>query len=168
MVAGFLAGYLEKEGFDLIFCGTRTLDGDTSHIPSQVAELLNMNVMNHVVKVAESQQSEEEVTVKVKDETESLLFAIDLPAVIALSSDSKYKLPFVKYEDRKKDVSDRLTIITNDDLHLALEETGLEGSKTKVVRTYPKHCEYKEKKVVQNDEQGIEYVYEYLKEKGFL
>ena len=106
-----------------------------------------MNVMNHVVKVAESQQSEEEVTVKVKDETESLLFAIDLPAVIALSSDSKYKLPFVKYEDRKKDVSDRLTIITNDDLHLALEETGLEGSKTKVVRTYPKHCEYKEKKL---------------------
>ncbi|BDZ84395.1 electron transfer flavoprotein subunit beta [Claveliimonas bilis] len=168
VTAKILAGYLEKEGFDLIFCGTRTLDGDTSHIPSQVAELLNMNVMNHVVKVAESQQSEEEVTVKVKDETESLLFAIDFPAVIALSSDSKYKLPFVKYEDRKKDVSDRLTIITNDDLHLALEETGLEGSKTKVVRTYPKHCEYKEKKVVQNDEQGIEYVYEYLKEKGFL
>ena len=33
VTAKILAGYLEKEGFDLIFCGTRTLDGDTSHIP---------------------------------------------------------------------------------------------------------------------------------------
>lgn len=163
-----LSECIKKYDCSIVLCGVHSLDGDTAHIPSQLAELLDMNIMSNITKIKEEEYPDREIQVEVKDEGQSLLYAVDCPAVLGISSDSKYKLPFPRYEDRKKDVSGQLEIITNDDLGFLETETGLHGSKTKVVKTYPKKMKKEEKVVVQNDEAGIEYVYEFLKEKEFL
>lgn len=170
VTASILSRYLSREAYDLVLTGTRSLDGDTEHIPSQVAEILHMPVMTHVTKVEMGENAssvEDEIQVEVQEE-EILEFLVKLPAVLGICAESKYKLPFIKYDDRKKDVSDRLAIITNRDLAFSAEEIGFEGSKTKVINTYPKKPKHKEKRIVQIDEQGIAYVYDFLKEKGFL
>ncbi len=180
VTAKILSRALEGDGYSLVLTGTRSLDGDTAHIPSQVAEFLWMPVLTHVTKIGISLRDEvddriesrksgvREVRARVQEEEETLEFLIDLPAVLGICRESGYKLPFVRYDDRKKDVSNRLTVLSNEELGFEFGETGLGGSRTKVIRTYPKKLESKEKKIVRNDEQGIAYVYEYLKEKGFL
>lgn len=180
VTAKILSRALERENYKLVLTGTRSLDGDTAHIPSQVAEFLQMPVLTHVTKIGvpardgavdqtESQGTVgREIWAEVQEEEEKLEFLSELPAVLGICSESGYKLPFVRYDDRKKDVSDRLSVLSNQELGFDPGETGLEGSRTKVIRTYPKKMENREKKIVQNDEQGITYVYEYLKEKGFL
>lgn len=45
-----LAKALEKTGkYDLIFCGRRSLDGETGQIPIQIAEMLNIPVVTNVI-----------------------------------------------------------------------------------------------------------------------
>lgn len=171
VTAAILSRALAREAYDLVLTGTHSLDGDTAHIPSQVAEFLQMPVMTHVTKIERPEDlpgAPGEIRAEVQEDDETLEFLVELPAVLGVCSESGYRLPFVRYDDRKKDVSDRLTVLTNKELGFAPEDTGLEGSRTKVIRTYPKKLENKRKQIVRNDEQGIAYVYDYLKEKGFL
>jgi electron transfer flavoprotein beta subunit len=91
-----------------------------------------------------------------------------LPGILSLDRESGYKLPYVKYEDFQKDVSGTLTIIGNQELGFAKEEIGSEGSLTEVVRTYKKSFETRDRSIVQNDDEGIEDVFNFLLEKGFL
>lgn len=163
-----IARCIERYGSDIIFTGTHSLDGDTAHVPCQVAELLDMNVMGNVVEVVEDQISDTHIRFKAKDDDQYLVFEMKLPAVLAVSSESKYKMPFVKYENIHKDVTDSIVILTNKELGFDDTQVGLAGSKTKVVKTYPRQCSAREKVVVSTDEQGIEYVYQFLKEKGFV
>ena len=95
-------------------------------------------------------------------------YAIPFPAVLSVRKESKYKLPFVRYADLELDVSDKLQIITNKELNTSAASIGIQGSATRVVKTYMQTYESKEKVVVQNDEEGIEVVYNFLKEKGYL
>lgn len=155
-------------GYDLILAGCHSLDGDTAHIPCQTAELLDINVMSGIVKIQEEKSWDGTVQFEVKANGQSMEFLMELPAALAISSESKYKLPFVRYDDLKKDVGEHISILTNKELGFEEHETGLAGSKTKVVKTYVKQCRKTEKAVVRNDKQGIEYVYEFLKDKGFV
>ena len=66
--------------------------------------------------------------------------------LIGLNKNSKYKLPFVRYDDLKKEVDDRIEIIDNDKLKFSQDEIGLLGSPTKVVKTYVK--EMQKKKII--------------------
>lgn len=163
-----LSRCIENCGFDLILSGAHSMDGDTAHIPCQIAELLDINVMSNVVRIQEDKLSEADVLIEAEMEDEILTLAMNQPAVIGMSPDSKYKLPFAKYEDLKKDVSAYLRIVTNKELSFPNNEVGLAGSKTKVVSTYPKQCRREEKTVVHNDDAGIAYVYQFLTEKGFI
>lgn len=163
-----LAKCMEKYEFDLILCGTRSMDGDTSHVPSQVAELLDVNIMSGVVKLLEDEEPVRTIRIETEDDERHMTFALRLPAVLGITKESGYKLPFARYEDRKKDVSEQIRVLSNLDLGFEEAETGLAGSKTKVVRTYPKTFAQEEKRIVRTDEAGTEYVYQFLKEKGFV
>lgn len=163
-----LAKCIERDSFDMIFCGSHSMDGDTAHVPSQIAELLGINVISNIVKVTEDESMYMGMRAEVADDEKRMLFAVKLPAVFGIAKESKYKLPFVRYDDRKKDVSGQVSVLTNQDLGFCEKETGLTGSKTRVVRTYPQKLSREEKVIVQNDDAGIEYVYQFLKEKGFI
>ena len=163
-----LAKGIELNGFDLVIGGTHSLDGDTGQVLPQVAELLDAEIMSHVTEIRRNEQADRGILAEAEDGKKKLTFSISLPAVIGISGESGYKLPYIRYDDWKKDLSDRLKVLTNRELCFGEGETGLAGSRTRVLRTYPKKFSDKEKRVVQNDEAGIEYVYQFLLEKGFL
>jgi electron transfer flavoprotein beta subunit len=163
-----IARYLEGEIFDCIFSGTHSLDGDTSHIPAQLAELLQISQMSNIINIQEDSLEKESVIVEVDSEKTFSKYEIELPAILSVQKESKYKLPFVKYKNLELDVKDKLAVVTNQELAFSEDEVGLEGSLTKVSRTYVKKLNKKEKIIVCNDDDGIEVVYQFLKDKGFV
>lgn len=163
-----IANYLEDEEYDLILTGSHSLDGDTAHIPSQIAELLHLGQLSNIVKVYEESLENDTVIVEVDCEKTFSKYEIALPCILSIGKASKYKLPFVKYKDLELYVRDRISVITNEELEFPEDEVGIEGSLTKVNRTYAKELHKKEKVVVLNDDEGIEVVYKFLKVKGFV
>ena len=163
-----IARYLEGEEFDYIFTGTHSLDGGTAHIPSQIAELLKISQLSNIVNVYEESLENDSVVVEVDCEKTSSKYEMALPCILSIGKDSKYKLPFIKYKDLELKVIDRILVITNNELEFSKEEVGIEGSLTKVNRTYTKELHKKEKITVRNDDAGIEVVYKFLKAKGFV
>lgn len=163
-----LSHYLKDKEFDCILTGTNSLDGDTSHIPSQIGELLGLNQMSNITKIDLARFKKTKAVIEVENGENVLTYAMQLPAILSLRKESDYKLPYIEYENMSLDVSDRLDIISNQELGLAKEEIGLKGSLTKVVNTYNKNFEEKDKVVVENNEEGIDFVYSFLKKKGFV
>ena len=163
-----IARYLEGEKFDCILSGTHSLDGDTSHIPAQIAELLQISQMSNIVNIQEDSFGKESVIALVDSEKSFSKYEIELPAILSVQKESKYKLPFVKFKDLELDVKDKLSVIGNKELVFSEEEVGIEGSLTRVSRTYVKKLDKKEKVIVRIDEVGIEVVYQFLKAKGFV
>jgi len=159
---------LSDLSYDCVLTGTHAIDGDTSHVPAQLGELLDLPQISNIIKIDEQNFSQNYALIEVDGESSTSSYEVELPAILSISKESKYKLPYVKYEAVSQDVSDKIKIITNETLEFADEEVGLKGSKTKVARTYVKKMTKEDRLVVQNDEAGIELVYQFLKQKGFL
>lgn len=167
-----LGRYLKTQTYDCILTGTHAIDGDTSHVPSQLGEMLNVSQMSNIVKIDEQSllatSEKSNVLVDIDGEYEVSTYEIELPAILSVIKESKYKLPYIKYKDIELDVNDRITIITNESLQLLPQDVGIEGSLTKVSRTYVKKMEKVDQLFLKNDEAGIEAVYTFLKTKGFI
>lgn len=163
-----LSAYLKDQDYDCIFTGTHAIDGDTSHIPAQLAELLSIGQMSHIIEVDENVLSENRVVFQVERDSSVNTYEMILPGILSFSKESKYKLPFIKYENMYRDVQDQIQVITNETLKLPAENTGTMGSLTKVNRTFIKTYEKRDKLIVKNDEAGIEEVYSFLKSKGYV
>jgi electron transfer flavoprotein beta subunit len=144
------------------------LDGDTAHIPSQIAEILQISQLSNIVKVYEESLENDSVIVLVDCEKTFSKYEMSPPSVLSIGKESKYKLPFVKYKDLELNVRDRISVITNEELAFLQDEVGTSGSLTKVNRTFARKLHKKEKMVVRNDDEGIEVVYKLLKDKGFV
>ena len=163
-----LASYLKGKDYDCILTGTHALDGDTSHIPAQVSELLDIGQMSNIIRIAEDLFQKSSVVVDVDSEQTVTTYEMELPAILSLQKESKYKLPHIKYKDLNLDVSHRLTVISNEQLSFNVDEVGIEGSLTKVSRTYVKTYAKKDRVIVTNNDEGIEVVYAFLKAKGYV
>lgn len=163
-----LARYLSNRSYDAILTGTHAIDGDTSHIPPQLAVCLELNQMSGIVWIDENRFNQDSAVFDVDTEGGVTTYEMSLPAILSLTRDSKYKLPYASRKQLESDVSEKLNIITNEELAFDANEVGLNGSKTKVVNTYTKEFEKKDRIVVKADEAGIDFVYRFLKEKGFI
>ena len=163
-----LARYLSHQEYDCILTGTQALDGDTSHIPAQLAERLGMNQISSIMQIDFERFSETECFVIVEHESASITYEVNMPAILSLTRESGYKLPYVKRSNMNKDVKASLSVLNKEDLALSEDEAGLKGSLTKVVRTYTKQYEKRDKNVVKVDEAGVETVFNFLKDKGIL
>lgn len=163
-----LAKYLKNKEFDCILTGTHALDGDTSHVPAQLGELLSLAQLSNVIAIDDTNFSTKNAIVNVDEEKVVSTYRIDLPAIISVQKESKYKLPHIKFKNLTLDVSANITIVSNSDLNFDANEVGIEGSLTQVARTYPKKMEKKERIIVNNDDEGIEVVYRFLKSKGYV
>ncbi|MFW6208927.1 MAG: electron transfer flavoprotein subunit beta/FixA family protein [Spirochaetota bacterium] len=163
-----LARYLSGRQFDVLLTGSHALDGDTSHVPAQIAEELGLEQMSGITAVDPKRFDAQRAVFEVEYERSVVTWEIALPAVLSLDRESGYKLPYVKYEDFQKDVSHKLNFIGNSELGFAAEEVGSQGSLTQVVRTYTQNFETRERSIVHTDDEGIETVFNYLVEKGFL
>lgn len=163
-----LAAYLRSVDFDCILTGSRSLDGDTSHVPAQLAECLDLDQMSGIVRIDPDQFSKDRAVFEVDEDDRVTTYQAALPAVLSLTRESGYKLPYPKYEDLQRDVSGEIQYVTAGDLGFTPETVGLKGSLTKVVKTYDKTFQKRDKTVVGVDEEGIEYVFSFLKEEGYL
>ncbi|MCF7914673.1 MAG: hypothetical protein K9L66_05865 [Spirochaetaceae bacterium] len=163
-----LARYLSTQQFDVLFTGSHALDGDTSHVPAQIGEELGLEQMSGITAVDLEHFDKHRAVFDVEYESSVVTWEMALPGILSLDRESGYKLPYVKYEDFQKDVSDKLTIIGNRKLGFEPGEVGSEGSLTEVVRTYTQSFETRERNIVQTDDEGIEAVVNFLLEKGFL
>lgn len=163
-----LAKVLEQHKSDLILTGTHTLDGDTSHVPAQIAQWLGLPHLSNVISINMNTMDSGRLELSVDHDQEIMTFALKLPAVLSLQKEAPYKLPYVRYEDLNKEVSQRLECISCSELGFKKEEVGFEGSKTKVIKTFVKTLSKKDKQEVTLDEAGLQVVYDFLKEKGVL
>lgn len=163
-----LARYLATTDYDAILTGTHAIDGDTSHIPAQLGALLDLNQMSGIVRIDENQFGQTSAIFDVETEDECVTYEIALPAILSLTRDSAYKLPYASRADLVRDVSANLRVITGQDLAITAGEAGAAGSKTRVAHTYTREYDKKGQIVVQSDDAGVDYVYQFLKEKGFI
>lgn len=163
-----LTKYLKSTDYDCILTGTHAIDGDTSHVPSQIGEILGLAQMSNIIHIDNSQFNESRAVFRVESDDNVSTYEMALPGILSIQKESKYKLPYIKYEDVKKEVDNKIMIITKEDINFEEGEIGLRGSLTKVNRTFVKEYEKRDKVIVKTDDEGIEMVYAFLKEKGYV
>ncbi|MDR1468453.1 MAG: electron transfer flavoprotein subunit beta/FixA family protein [Spirochaetaceae bacterium] len=166
LVRGITMREAEAGRYDLILCGTRSLDGDTSHIPAQIAALLGRPVITGVYRLSLA-EAEGQATAETDDEDSVFTWGLRLPAVAGFVRRRDLRLPFVRYADLDKDVDDRLYRLSNAALGLKPEETGLAGSRTRVERTFAKTLPAKKQTVVYGSGESAAQVLALLRENGF-
>ena len=166
--ATILARYLSQKTFDVILTGTNAVDGDTSHIPAQLGACLELNQMSGIIRIDESGFGPSAAKFDVETDEEITTYQMALPAILSLTRDSKYKLPFPSRQALASDVSGQLKVISNQELALTAEEAGAGGSKTRVVKTFTQEYNQKGHVVVKADDAGADYVCRFLKDKGFI
>lgn len=163
-----IARYLRSRPFDCILTGSHALDGDTSHVPAQIAEVLDLPHMSGIVRLDESCFNSTSAAVEVEDEVSLSTYQVSQPAVLSLVREGSYTLPYPDYDSFHTSVSHKLTMLNCYDLGFSAAEVGLQGSLTNVVTTYKKSYQIRNKTIVTTDTAGIEKVFLYLKEKGYL
>ncbi len=163
-----IGGFLKTREADCIFTGTHSLDGDTSHVPAQIAEVLDLPQMNNVITLDIQELLYGTGLLSVNREGDILQFRMRLPGIISFEKSREYKMPYIRYEDFQRDVSDKMEVLTNGELGFSQEDVGLSGSLTEVSRTFMKTLGKKESITVKTDAPGIEKVYQFLKEKEYI
>lgn len=161
-----LGRYIATRPFDCLLTGSCSLDGGTSQVPALLAEILGLDHMLGIARIDPHRFDATRAVFEVGDDNAVTTYEMAMPGVLSLTREISCKLPYIKLEDMRRDVSDRLTVLTGRDL--GGTETGKPGSQTQVVRTYPKINEKRNGQILGTDEQGITAVFDFLKEKGFL
>jgi electron transfer flavoprotein beta subunit len=166
--ARVLGRYLSQQDFSAILTGTHSIDGDTSHIPAQLGASLNLLQMSGIHKIDETMFEQNIARFDVESEQEITTYQTQLPCILSLTRESGYKLPYASRANLEKDFSSQIQVLTNADLGFLPEEIGLLGSKTRVVETFVKRITQREQRTVCADENGVEYVFRFLTDKGFI
>jgi len=162
-----ISKYLQGRNFDLILSGSHTLDGGTSQVPAQLSRILGIPQMSEIVKVRKVDCDKQYAEVEVAHEDRIDVYRMELPAIVSLTKQSGYKMPFVRFQDIDLNVDDRIQIVSGKDLKLTENETGLSGSKTMVKRTYDWQESGRKTIFVKADAAGMDIVYRFLKDKGY-
>ena len=163
-----LSRYLGGVTYDAILTGTHAIDGDTSHVPSQIAQRLDLDHLNAIQVIDAESFIASRTIVEVEDENSITTYEIAMPSVLSLTRESAYRLPYVRYKDLELDVSERITYLSNGELGFLPDEVGLRGSRTQVISTYAKVYETRAPLLVGSDEEGLDVVYDFLQWNGFV
>ncbi|MDO8107844.1 hypothetical protein Q6348_11625 [Isoptericola sp. b441] len=163
-----LAHHLATRDFDLVLCGTHTLDSGTGQVPAQVAEALDLPLMAGVAELVDLNTEEGWAVVDVDAEDVVLRFRVGLPAVLAFRYAPSRTLPPIGYGDLTRDVAGQVAVLGFDALGMDESELGLRGSLTQVRRIETDALEAKDPIRVRADREGIDEVFRTLAEKGFL
>ncbi len=119
-------------GIDLVFCGSYSLDGSTSQVGPQIAELLDIPDLTHVTALALDGG-----TLRARCATEGgeTIYECDLPALVTFDKEVNVpRLPSMTGIMRA--ASTGVARWTAADLDLAPEEAGLAGSPTQMLNIF--------------------------------
>jgi electron transfer flavoprotein beta subunit len=128
-----LAAAIRKIGaHDLVFCGGYSLDGSTSQVGPQVAELLGLPDLTHVTQIEIKDSS---LRVQCKTEEGPLVCEADLPALVTFSTEAnRPRLP--NMIGVRKAVETAIVTWTASDLGLSPDDVGLKGSPTQMLNIF--------------------------------
>lgn len=128
-----LAAAIRKIGrHDLVFCGGYSLDGSTSQVGPQIAEMLGLPDLTHVVSL---EVAENTLQAACKTEDGPALCEADLPALVTLDAEAnRPRLPSLVGVARAAETP--IVTWTAADLDLKPEEVGLAGSPTRMLNTF--------------------------------
>lgn len=161
-----ISSYLSSTKYDVLLTGTHTLDGGTGHVGPQIAEIMGINQFSNIVSIPSL--TEEYSIVEAFQEEKTYHLKIKNPSVLSVTHQMNLRLGFVRYENIGKSVEDQFELVTNETLQLPAGEIGGKGSPTKVRKNVVVKREQVAHKVVKVDDQGIDEVVQFLKEKGYL
>lgn len=130
-----IAKALERVEYDLILAGRQAIDGDTAQVGPQVAEKLNIPQITYVSEIKSVTNQSIEVVRDYEDYAEVL----EAKFPVLLTTLATMNTPRYGKVDLLWDAYDKeINTITNDDLKLDKEHTGLSGSPTQVKKTFPR------------------------------
>ncbi|MDT2659609.1 electron transfer flavoprotein subunit beta/FixA family protein [Enterococcus hulanensis] len=161
-----ISRYLASKEYDLLLTGTHTLDGGTGHVGPQIAETMGINQFSNIVAIKEATPAYSIVEALQEEKTYRL--KIENPSVLSVTHQMNLRLGFVRYENIGRNVDDQFALVTNEELQLTAEQIGGKGSPTKVRKNVVVKREQVKHKVVKVDDEGIDEVIHFLKEKGYL
>ena len=138
---------------DLIVCGERATDGDTGQVGPGIASWLDLPVATYVGKVDEVDGARCRVHRLVEDGYEVL--DVDLPAVLTVVKEvANPRLPTLRGKQKAKRAD--IPTLGPDDMDVAAESLGLNGSPTRVVKIFRPKVTRQCEKLPAADEQAIE------------
>lgn len=129
-----LAGAIKKMGaFDLIICGKQASDGDTAQVGPGIATHLDIPQVTYVKKVEEAKDNSMRVERMLEEGYE--IIETPLPALLTVVKEiNEPRIPSLKGMMRSK--SAKITNWSQKDLDLDLQNIGLCGSPTQVVKIF--------------------------------
>jgi electron transfer flavoprotein beta subunit len=122
-------------GVDLVFCGGYSADGSTAQVGPQIAELLAIPDLTHVVSLEMVGDTAAILRAACKVEEGTLLAECDLPALVTFDREAnRPRLPDMPGIRRARDLP--VVTWTAADLGLDREAVGLKGSPTQMLNVY--------------------------------
>jgi electron transfer flavoprotein beta subunit len=122
--------------YDLIICGRQAIDGDTAQIGPQIAEFLNLPQLTYVRAVEEISEDRIVVHRALEDGYERV--ACPLPALITVMRElNSPRYPRMDLLINACEQRAPIKIWDAADLGVTVQEIGLSGSLTRVVKTFP-------------------------------
>jgi electron transfer flavoprotein beta subunit len=121
--------------YDLIICGRQAIDGDTAQIGPQVAEFLGLPQLTYVRRIEEI--DEKHIVVQRIQEDGYERVASPLPALITVTGEiNRPRFPRVDSLIDACGEKANIKIWDVADLGLTVQEVGLSGSLTQVIKTF--------------------------------
>jgi len=116
---------------DWIVCGDHSMDGETGHVGPSIARRLDLPYISGVMSI---KVEDETLNVSIHTNGKEQLYRLNEKSVLSFGEFSLKDIVLpLKAVRRINTVEYKL--LTNEDLRLDISQCGLEGSKTKVVRT---------------------------------
>lgn len=122
--------------YDLIICGRQAIDGDTAQIGPQVAEFLNLPQLTYVRQIEEINEERIIIQRALEDGYEKI--ESQLPALITVTGEiNTPRYPRMDLLINACKEKANIQIWNAADLGVNVQDIGLAGSLTRVIRTFP-------------------------------
>ncbi|MBP1736460.1 MAG: Electron transfer flavoprotein, beta subunit [Oscillospiraceae bacterium] len=163
-----IAAALKKMEFDLIICGRQAIDGDTAQVGPQIAEHLGLPQISYVEEVVSV--TEEKITVKRQFEDRYHIVEATYPCLITtLSELNKPRYMSVGgIFDAYREKSVTLWNLESVKDTISMENIGLQGSPTRVIKSFTKQAKGKGVVHEVDADEAVSIIVEKLAEKFFI
>lgn len=121
----------ELGGFDLIFCGRRSTDGETGQVGPELASRLGYSCVTHCIGL----QEEENIVCRCMTDDGSADYAVSIPAIVTFCNGiNSPRLQSLAGLFRAKRA--QIQILNRETLHLTPDQCGQQGSPTIVSKSW--------------------------------
>jgi len=145
---------IEKlEGYDLVICGRQAIDGDTAQIGPQVADHLGIPQVTYVFDIEEI--NKERIRVKRRLEDGYEVVEAQLPALITVIGELNVpRYPHMAFLLDACRERAPIKVWNAADLEVKIQQVGLEGSMTHVIKTFSPKTE-RQGEILQGDPKEV-------------